>query len=137
LRYHRDAYHFVRSALDRTQKTLLKRDNEGRRRDVTGQQLLDGIRELALERFGPMAMAVFEEWGVRSCEDFGEIVFNLVEMQILRKTEQDRREDFRAAMTFSTLSTGLSFPVAAENVCGQIVQCRRGKETGLVFGIRD
>ena len=53
-RYQRDAYLFVREALDHTQKTIAK-DPRGRIRHVTGQELLAGIREFALEQFGPMA----------------------------------------------------------------------------------
>ncbi len=86
-RYQRDAYLFVREALDHTQKTIGK-DTRGRIRHVAGQELLVGIREYALEQFGPMAKTVLEEWGVRCCEDFGEIVFNMVEVGWLAKTEQ-------------------------------------------------
>src|SRR2546422_8271263 len=45
-------------------------------RHVSGQELLDGIREYALQLFGPMTLTVLEEWGIKRCEDFGEIVFN-------------------------------------------------------------
>src|SRR5215475_8504898 len=83
-RYARDAYLFVREALDHTHKTIVK----GSVRHVTGQELLAGIRDLALTQFGPMAMTVLEEWGVRACEDFGEIVFNMVEGELLAKTEK-------------------------------------------------
>src|ERR1039457_607000 len=75
-RYHRDAYLFVREALDYTQKTIGK-DTRGRIRHVTGQELLGGIREFALQQFGPMAKTVLEEWGIQSSQDFGEIVFNI------------------------------------------------------------
>ena len=47
-----------------------------------------------------MAQTILEEWGVRSCEDFGELVFNMVEHSILAKTEQDRREDFKSGYDF-------------------------------------
>src|SRR5437879_5945020 len=77
-RYARDAYRFVREALDHTQKTLAK-DTRGRMRHVRGQELLAGIRAFALAQFGPMAMMVLEEWGIQACKDFGEIVFNMVE----------------------------------------------------------
>ncbi len=77
-RYQREAYLFVREALDHTQKTM-GRDGRGRIRHVTGQELLAGIRDYALTQFGPMAMMVLEEWGIHSCQDFGEIVFNMVE----------------------------------------------------------
>ncbi len=98
-RYHRDAYLFVREALDHTQKTIGK-DARGRIRHVTGQELLIGIREYALQQFGPMAKAVLEEWGVHRCPDFGEIVFNMVEVGWLAKTEKDSRADFEGGYAF-------------------------------------
>jgi uncharacterized repeat protein (TIGR04138 family) len=98
-RYARDAYQFVREALDHTQKTIGK-DERGRVRHVTGQELLAGIREYALSQFGPMTMTVLEEWGIVQCQDFGEIVFNMVEFGILAKTEKDSREDFKTGYDF-------------------------------------
>ena len=98
-RYHRDAYLFVREALDHTQKTIGK-DARGRIRHVTGQELLAGIREFALQQFGPMAKTVLEEWGVRCCQDFGEIVFNMVEVGWLAKTDKDSRADFEGGYDF-------------------------------------
>jgi uncharacterized repeat protein (TIGR04138 family) len=98
-RYHPDAYLFVREALDYTQKTIGK-DPRGRIRHVTGQELLTGLREFALQQFGPMAKAVLEEWGVRCCQDFGEIVFNMVEVGWLAKTEKDSRTDFEGGYEF-------------------------------------
>ncbi len=98
-RYSRDAYHFLREALDHTRKTVVKAE-KGKVRHVTGQELLGGIRSLALEKFGPMAITVLAEWGVTRCEDFGEIVFNLVDGQLLSITEQDRKADFSAVYDF-------------------------------------
>jgi uncharacterized repeat protein (TIGR04138 family) len=98
-RYHRDAYFFVREALDHTQKTIAK-DARGRVRHVSGQELLGGIRDFALQQFGPMAKMVLEEWGVRCCADFGEIVFNMVEADWLAKTDKDSRADFATGYDF-------------------------------------
>ena len=98
-RYHRDAYLFVKDALDHTQKVVVKESRE-QLRHVTGQELLEGIRSDALNQFGPMTEMVFAEWGVQRCEDFGEIVFNMVEIGLLGKTEEDRREDFRNGYNF-------------------------------------
>jgi len=98
-RYRHDAYFFVREALDHTQKTVGK-DARGRIRHVTGQELLGGIRDFALQQFGPMAKTVLEEWGVRCCADFGEIVFNMIEVDWLAKTDQDSRADFAAGYDF-------------------------------------
>lgn len=98
-RYQRDAYLFVKDALDHTQKLVVK-NNKGELRHVTGQELLGGIRDYALSQFGPMTAMVFEEWGIKRCEDFGEIVFNMVEIGLLGKTEKDSREDFANGYTF-------------------------------------
>lgn len=97
-RYARAAYHFVCEALDHTQAG--RQGSCTQKRHVTGQELLDGIRQYSLQQFGPMTCLVFDEWGIRSCGDFGEIVFNMIEHQILSKTETDSREDFKAGFNF-------------------------------------
>jgi uncharacterized repeat protein (TIGR04138 family) len=99
-RFQRDAYGFVREALDFTQK-LISKENKGNVRHVTGQELLDGIRQYSLIQFGPMTMTVLEEWGVHSSKDFGEIVFNMVEIGLLAKTEKDTRDDFQTGYDFT------------------------------------
>ena len=99
-RYAREAYNFVREALDFTQK-LIVRENRGQIRHVSGQELLDGIRQFALQQFGPMVVTVLEEWGVRHCRDFGDIVFNMVEASLLAKTDRDSRDDFRNGYNFT------------------------------------
>jgi uncharacterized repeat protein (TIGR04138 family) len=99
-RYTRDGYHFLREALDFTQK-LIGKENKGKVRHVTGQELLDGLRQHALQQFGPMAVTVFAEWGIRNCKDFGEMVFNMVENGLLAKTEKDSREDFQDGYDFT------------------------------------
>lgn len=98
-RFTADAYHFIREALDHTQKTVAK-TAKGNSRHVTGPELLDGIRQYALGLYGPMTQTVFADWGVRSCEDFGDIVFNLVEAGLLSKTQKDSREDFKGGYDF-------------------------------------
>lgn len=103
-RYHREAYLFVREALDYTQKSVLK-GRKGSRpvevRHVTGQQLLGGIREYGLQQYGPMTLLLLREWGVTRGEDFGEIVFNMVEAGLLGKTERDSRDDFKNSFDFT------------------------------------
>jgi len=99
-RYARDAYAFVRESLDFTQKNIGK-ENRGQVRHITGQELLDGIRQFALNQFGPMAVTVLEEWGVHNSRDFGEIVFNMVEIELLAKTENDNRDDFNNGYDFT------------------------------------
>ena len=98
-RYHRDAYLFVKDALDHTQRTVVRGEPRATPH-VSGQELLEGIRSYALAQFGPMAEMVFAEWGINRCEDFGEIVFNMVEIGLLGKTEEDSREDFLNGYSF-------------------------------------
>jgi uncharacterized repeat protein (TIGR04138 family) len=98
-RYPCDAYLFLREALDHTQK-MIGRPKKNEVRHVSGKELLEGVREYALQQFGPMTIMVFEEWGIQSTDDFGEIVFNMVEANLLAKTDHDSREDFRNGYDF-------------------------------------
>jgi uncharacterized repeat protein (TIGR04138 family) len=98
-RFTADAYHFIREALDHTQK-LVAKAHKGASRHVSGPELLDGVRQYALGLYGPMTQTVFADWGVRRCEDFGDIVFNLVEAGLLSKTQKDSREDFKGGYDF-------------------------------------
>lgn len=101
-RFDRKAYDFIRLGLDHTVKELKKKEGArvSRSRHVSGPELLDGLRIYALEQFGPLAKTVLNSWGVRSCSDFGDIVFNLIEYNVFSKTEEDRREDFANLYTF-------------------------------------
>ena len=98
-RYTAESYYFVREALDFTVKTL-KKPIEGPDRHVTGQELIEGIRQYILQEFGPMALTVLRTWGIQRTEDFGEIVFNLVESGKLGKTDKDNRGDFANGYDF-------------------------------------
>src|SRR6266567_164943 len=98
-RYQRDAYAFLRDALDFTTKQQKKVKGVSVRH-VTGPELLDGVRQYALKEFGPMVMTVFDSWGIDSCEDVGHMVFNLIGAGIFGKTEQDSIEDFKNVYDF-------------------------------------
>jgi uncharacterized repeat protein (TIGR04138 family) len=69
-------------------------------RHVSAAELLGGVRLYAMEEFGPMAKQVFNYWGVASTEDFGNIVYNLIDQGLLSRTEEDRLEDFRGVYDF-------------------------------------
>lgn len=105
-RYDREAYVFLRQALDFCHKSEIKAGKKARLVEKAGEnhisvaQLLDGIRQYALQEYGPMAMMVLNSWGVKSCEDFGEVVFKMVEHRLLSVTEQDTREEFRKGFDF-------------------------------------
>ena len=67
---------------------------------TSGKELLDGIRLYALKSFGPMVPTMLEAWGIHSCEDFGEIVFNMIKYQVANKSESDSRDDFKGGYNF-------------------------------------
>jgi uncharacterized repeat protein (TIGR04138 family) len=98
-RYAKESYAFLRDALEST----LKRRKKSRK-DVGGHvsaaELLDGFRLHALQEFGPMALTVLDYWGVRSCEDVGNMVFGLIDAGVFGKTEEDSLDGFRAGYDF-------------------------------------
>ena len=115
-RYKVDAYIFVFEALNYAQKVLgmgaqspEEEESESRvvaatdrraERHLTGQQLCEAIRQYALEQYGYMAKCVLNSWGVHRTSDFGNIVFNLIDIKQMKKTSQDRIEDFDDVFDF-------------------------------------
>jgi uncharacterized repeat protein (TIGR04138 family) len=99
-RYAYEAYEFVFAALAHTQKMLGRAVPEegaiepGPDHHVSGRELLQGVRDLALREFGFMARTVFHLWGIDRTDDFGEIIFNLVDANLMSKTPTDTRADF-------------------------------------------
>jgi uncharacterized repeat protein (TIGR04138 family) len=98
-RYARDAYVFLRDALDFTTKQQKKLKGMTVRH-VAGPELLDGVRQYALKEFGPMVITVFRCWGINCCEDIGNMVFNLIAAGIFGKTDEDSIEDFKSVYDF-------------------------------------
>jgi uncharacterized repeat protein (TIGR04138 family) len=96
-RYKPDAYEFVMQALHFTQDKLK------REKHVTGRELLEGIREFAIEQYGPMTKTVLEHWGIAKTQDFGNIVFNMVDKKLLSKTDTDSIDDFKDVYDFVTV----------------------------------
>lgn len=134
-RYTIDAYMFVLEALTYAQETLglgddsseSEREFEGsgergrssrtrRRRSekhLTGQQLCKAARLYALDQYGFLARKVLSTWGIESTRDFGEIVFNMIEIGQMRKTRKDRKEDFFDVYDFQdAFSDRFSFAVS-------------------------
>ena len=99
-RYETEAYLFVRRSLDFTWKKSGKTAVKGKAKHISGRELLDGIRELALEEYGPMTKTLFENWGIKKTDDFGQIVFNLVNYKVFGKSENDSPRDFENYYNF-------------------------------------
>jgi uncharacterized repeat protein (TIGR04138 family) len=94
-RFHEMAYVFVLSALHYVLQHLPET------RHITGRELTEGVRDLALEKFGPMARTVLEHWGIQETGDVGDIVFALVDASILIKQPEDTRADFEGVYDFN------------------------------------
>ena len=97
-RYEFEAYVFVQEAIQYTQKSLGR--HKQAQKHVGGKELLAGIRDYALATFGPMTPTVLSEWGIHSCEDFGEIVFNLIQHHQAIQSQSDSRDDFKGGYDF-------------------------------------
>lgn len=93
-RYHPDAYVFVLDALHYTQRKIKQS------RHVSGEELLEGMKQYVVKEFGPLGITVLEHWGIKSTDDFGHLVFNLVAAGVLRKQEDDRFESFHDRFDF-------------------------------------
>jgi uncharacterized repeat protein (TIGR04138 family) len=113
-RYHADAYFFLREALDHAVK--LRKRQHGDAGHVKGQQLCEAVRQVALKSFGPMVPTVFEFWGIKGTDDFGEIVWNLIDLGVFGKTESDSREDFSAVYSFDEVFVMPFLPQADRKV---------------------
>jgi uncharacterized repeat protein (TIGR04138 family) len=118
-RYAYEAYEFIFQALEHTQKMLGRTptddsaDPNEPRHHVSGRQLMEGARDFALQEFGMMARVVLRMWGIQRTGDFGEIVFNLIEAELMSKTSEDTRADFHDVFDLDeALSSG--FRIALE-----------------------
>jgi uncharacterized repeat protein (TIGR04138 family) len=94
-----DAYQFVRAGLDRALKKRF-RSSQTVPVHISGAELLEVLRELAVERFGKQAKTTLNGWGIFKCEDFGEIVFSMVEAGLMTKTDKDTKADFQGGYDF-------------------------------------
>ncbi len=94
MRYQQGAYAFVMESLSYTQKKYKASKH------VSGEEILEGIKELLMKKFGPMTMPVLKNWGIKSTVDFGNIIFNLVDNEILSKTKEDDIQTFHDGYDF-------------------------------------
>ena len=93
-RYRSDAYEFVLAGLTFTQKKFKQP------RHLSGQELALGLRDFAIDQYGALAPTVLAHWGINQTEDFGNIVFNMIEKKLLAKTDEDCLADFNSVYDF-------------------------------------
>src|SRR5690606_27120249 len=134
-RYKFEAYQFVREALAFAHEHLQMTESPQRVRQpvtppsgeqppptpvssgqhITGQQLCEACRQYGIQQYGYLASMVLGSWGVHSTSDFGEIVYNLIRIEQMRKSESDRREDFDEVYSFDTAFEPHFDTMASEN----------------------
>ena len=98
--YRPEGYQFLRESLEATLKKRSKSKQQPVSAHVSAEELLDGFKRMALKEFGPMAPTVLNYWGITSCRDIGEMVFNLIEAGAFGRTENDRIDDFERGFDF-------------------------------------
>ena len=107
-RYKLEAYQFVREALSYAQEVMglgisqstEETEDTPEERHLTGQQLCEASRRYALEQYGLLARTVLKNWGIHGTTDLGEVVYNLIRVDLMKKSERDRREDFDEVFDF-------------------------------------
>lgn len=107
-RYCIEAYQFVREGLTYAQDVLQLGSQQPAdetsdvevEKHISGQQLCEAIRLYAIDQYGYMAPVVLRKWGITSTSDFGEIVYNLINAQLMKKSKRDERTDFNDVYSF-------------------------------------
>jgi len=101
LRYQLHAYQFVRDSLAYAQEVLPNDASEAEiEPHLSGQELCEAIRLFAIDQFGYMSKTVLNNWGIQGTNDFGEIVYNLIDIGMMKKSETDEREHFSDVYSF-------------------------------------
>ncbi|MBX3380978.1 MAG: hypothetical protein KF805_12870 [Phycisphaeraceae bacterium] len=114
--YPPEAFHFVSEGLSHTVQSIHGQKDHARdltptdeSRHISGRQLCMGLRNFALQRYGLLARTVLHRWNIKGTEDFGKIVFAMVDANLMRKTDEDTPEDFQQVFDFHE-----AFPAVAE-----------------------
>ncbi len=110
-RYPLAAFLFVQRGLDYTVREMHgeppeHEDPEQREsRHISGRELCYGLRDYAVQQYGMLARTVLRRWRIDQCEDFGRIVFAMVEAGLMHKTDEDTMDDFTQVFDFNQAFT--------------------------------
>lgn len=98
--YPPEAYEFVRQGLAHTSQIVHGEKDPGENRHVSGQQLCLGLKDYAIKQYGLLARTVLGRWNIHRTDDFGRIVFGMIDQGLMRKTDEDTIDDFRGVYDF-------------------------------------
>jgi uncharacterized repeat protein (TIGR04138 family) len=109
--YPPEAFEFIQQGLSYTVQKIHGQGTPKANRHVTGRDLCEGLREYAREKWGYLARTVLRRWNITSTVDFGRIVFALVEVGQMQKTDDDTLDDFKDVFDFrSAFESGYQIP---------------------------
>lgn len=114
-RYPIEAYQFLRDALSYASEELgyggrgridpaePLENEEVKENHLTGQELCEAIRQYAINQYGLMAISVLNSWNIFTTDDFGEIVYHMIEIGLMKKSEEDKQEHFNQVYDFKSV----------------------------------
>jgi len=110
-RYPPEAYEFLHRGLEYTTRMVYGGQEVAGPRHVSGQQLCEGLRRLALELWGPLAPLILRRWNINRTRDFGEMVYLLIDLGLMGKQDSDRIEDFDDVYDFDQAFGSYEIPL--------------------------
>jgi uncharacterized repeat protein (TIGR04138 family) len=115
-RYSPEAFRFLFEALEQAVRLTGRDKAQGQERHVSGREVLESLRVLSLESFGPLGAHVWRRWGIRTTLDWGRVVFLLVEAGLLRRQDSDTLEDFRGSYELDEALASAYQPLLPSNL---------------------
>ena len=114
--YALEAYQFLFEALDHAVNRAGRQGTDGQARHVSGQELLEAMREHGAQLFGPLAAQVWRAWGIHETLDWGKVVFRLVDARLLNRRDEDSIDDFRDGFDLDEAFVNRYRPVLPEEI---------------------
>lgn len=111
-RYAVEAFYFVQKGLAVTATRIHAEEAESHSRHISGQELAQGLRELAVQRWGLLARTVLSQWGVHTTLDFGRIVYAMIDAGIMGRSDEDKLADFKNVYDFRTAFSERQYKIA-------------------------
>jgi len=102
-RYLLGAYEFVLNGMEFYLTSI------GEKRHVSGQELTRGLLLFAQKQFGLLARKVLHYWGIDKTDDLGNIVYNMIEINIMSKQPDDSLEHFSDVLDIDAFFEDIDF----------------------------
>lgn len=98
-----NAFEFIHEGLDYTVRRMHGSESSDSKvcRHVSGQDLCEGLRDLALTKWGRLARTVLLRWDITCTLDFGRIVYSMIDMGLMQKQDDDSLDDFKNVYDFA------------------------------------